>query len=99
MDLRPLLESLGSSSQIVKKALRQSIASLKQLLEDDEVERYSWIEGTEIVADILTKVGSKRKALEEIVKDNILSHAQNKDNVIMYENVEIIVKNLTIKKN
>ena len=62
-DLRLLLESLGSSSQIEEKVLRQSISSLKQSLEDREVDRYSCIEGTEIVADVFTKIGSKRKVL------------------------------------
>ena len=47
-DSRPLLESIGSSSQIAEKALRQSVSFLKQALEDGEVEQYSWIEGTEI---------------------------------------------------
>merc|ERR1712090_84812 len=42
-DSRPLLESLGSSGQIEEKLLRQSIASLKQCLEEGEVEQYSWI--------------------------------------------------------
>ena len=69
-DSRPLLESIGSSSQIAEKSLRQSIAYLKQTLEDGEVEEFSWIEGKDIVADILTKQGSKREALDEIIKDN-----------------------------
>ena len=58
-DLRPLLESIGSSSQISEKALRQTIAFLKQALEGRSVEQCSWIEGKEIVADIFTKEGSK----------------------------------------
>ena len=37
-DSRPLLESLGSSSQIEEKALRQSVCFLKQALEDGDVD-------------------------------------------------------------
>ena len=70
-DSRPLLESIRSSNQIAEKSLRQSIAYLKQSLEDGDVEEFSWIEGKEIVADVLTKQGSKREALNEIMKDNI----------------------------
>ena len=44
-DSRPLLESIGSSGQIEEKALRQSVAYLKQSLEDGEVTDYSWIQG------------------------------------------------------
>ena len=69
-DLCPLLESIGSSGQIEEKALRQSVAYLKQSLEDEEVMAYSWIQGEEILADILTKKGSKHEALGEILLRN-----------------------------
>ena len=96
-DLRPLLESIGSSSQISEKALRQTIAFLKQSLEDRSVEQFSWIEGKEIVADIFTKEGSKREALEEIIKDNFFRHAKSKDNLLKYKNEEITIKNMKCK--
>ena len=44
-DSRPLLESIGSSGQIEEKQLRQSVAYLKQELEDGEILGYSWIQG------------------------------------------------------
>ena len=59
-DSRLLLETLGSTSQVAEKALRQSVAYLNQCLEDREVDLYAWIGGKEIVADVLTKQGSKR---------------------------------------
>ena len=96
-DLRPLLESIGSTSQIEEKALRQSIAFLKQSLEDGDVTQYSWIEGKEIVADVFTKQGSNKEALDEIVKKNNFVHAQKEENLVVFENEEIIVKNLTTK--
>ena len=70
-DSRPLLELIGSSGQIEEKQLRQSVAYLKQELEDGEILGYSWIQGEEIVADIFTKQGSKGEALDEIVRENI----------------------------
>ena len=45
MDLRPLLETLGSTSQVAEKALRQLVAYLKQCLEDEKVDMFAWIEG------------------------------------------------------
>ena len=66
---RPLLEILGSSCQIKEKALRQSVAYLKQSLEEGEIVGYSWIQGESIVADVFTKQGSKQNALEEIVRE------------------------------
>ena len=96
-DSRPLLESLGSSGQVEEKLLRQSVAALKQNLEDAEVDRFSWIPGTEIVADIFTKQGSVRKSLEEIVTWNEFRHAQTEDNLVVYEDGEIKIKNLMTK--
>ena len=54
-DSRPLLESIGSTGQIEERQLRQSVACLKQELEDSEILEYSWIQGEKIVADIFTK--------------------------------------------
>ena len=96
-DSRPLLESLGSSSQVEEKTLRQSIAALKQNLEDAEVDRFSWIPGNEIVADVFTKQGSDRDSLEEIMFKNIFRHAQTEDNMVICEDQEIKIKNLITK--
>ena len=73
------------------------MAALKQNLEDKEVDRFSWIPGTEIVADIFTKQGSVRKSLEEILIWNEFKHAQTEDNLVVYEDEEIEIKNLMTK--
>ena len=96
-DSRPLLESIGSSGQVEEKTLRQSVASLKQNLEDAEVERFSWIPGNEIVADVFTKQGSDRDSLEEIMSRNVFRHAQTEDNMVICEDHEIKIKNLITK--
>ena len=96
-DSRPLLESIGSSGQVEEKTLRQSIAALKQNLEDVEVKRFSWIPGNQIVADVFTKQGSDRESLDEIMSKNIFRHARTKDNMVIYENEEIKIKNLITK--
>ena len=96
-DSRPLLESIGSSGQVEEKSLRQSVASLKQSLEDEDVARYSWIIGSEIVADALTKQGPPRQSLEEIVTKNVFRHALTKDNLVVYKDGEIKISNLVTK--
>ena len=96
-DSRPLLESIGSSGQVEEKTLRQSVAALKQNLKDAELERFSWIPGTEIVVDVFTKQGSERDLLEEIMSRNVFRHAQTVDNMVIYENEEIKIKNLITK--
>ena len=96
-DSRPLLESLGSSGQVEEKLLRQPIASLKQSLEEGEISQFSWIPGTEIVADVFTKQGSERAALEEILIENEFRNSLSSDNIVVYEDKEIKIKNLITK--
>ena len=98
-DSWPLLESIGSSGQIEEKTLRQSVAYLKQSLEDEEVTDYSWIQGEEIVADILTKQGSKREVLDEILMKNEFKHASTEDNKATYEGDEFRIRNRVTKKD
>ena len=97
-DSRPLVESLGSSGQIEGKALRQSVAYLKQTLEEGEIIGYSWIQGESIVADIFTKQGPKQDVLEEIVHDGKFKQALTRDNLVVYEDEEFKVWNLTKKR-
>ena len=97
-DSKPLLESIGSSEQVEEKSLRQSVVSLRQNLEDADVDRFSWIPGSEIVADALTKQGPLRESLEEIVARNEFRHALTEDNLVIYEDGVIKIKNLTNKE-
>ena len=78
--------------------MRQSIINFKQSLESGDVMGYSWIQGEEIVADVLTKRGSRREALNEIVLENKFSHAQTRDNWVSYENGEFKIRNKVTKK-
>ena len=70
---------------------------MKQNLEDREINSFSWIAGTEIVADVFTKQGSQREVLDEIVLENVFKHAKNKDNLVCFEDDEIKIKNLATK--
>ena len=67
-------------------------------LKDVDVDRFSWIPGSEIVADALTKQGPPRESLEEIVARNEFRHALTEDNMVIYEDGEIKIKNLTNKE-
>lgn len=96
-DSRPLLESLGSSGQIEEKNLRKSIALMKEFLETENVDSYSWIEGTKIVADVFTKEGSQRDKLDDIVRKNKFLNGASWDNIVTYEDGEIRIRNLTTK--
>ena len=71
---------------------------MKQSLEDGDVEEFSWIEGKEIIADVLTKQGSRREEMDALMERNVFGQAQNKDNLVKYVNDEISIKNLTMKQ-
>ena len=60
---------------------------------------YSWIPGEEIVADILTKQGSRCEALDKILVRNEFRHAQTEDNLVTYEEDEFKIRNLVTKKD
>ena len=47
---------------------------------------------------MLTKQGSKKEALDVIVRDNVFRHAQSMDNFATHENVEFMVQNLMTKR-
>ena len=70
-DSTPLLESIGSLRQVEEKSLRQSVAALKQNLEDGEVSWFSWIAGMEIAVDVFTKQGSEGETMYGIVSRNV----------------------------
>ena len=70
----------------------------KQSLESGDVIGYSWIQGEEIVADVLTKRGSRREAPNEIVLENKFSHVQTRDNWMSYENGEFKIRNKVTRK-
>ena len=50
-----------------EKGLRKAVTYLKEHLKLGSKEKYVWIEGKDIVADILTKTGSQRKEIDEIM--------------------------------
>ena len=49
------------------------------------------------MADVFTKQGLQREALDKIVLDNVFRHVQTVDNLVLFENEEIQIKNLVTK--
>ena len=75
------------------------MAYLKQSFEDEEVLDYSWIQGEEIVADVLTKQGSRREVLDEILIKNEFRHGHTKDDRVTFEEDEFKIRNRVTKKD
>ena len=88
-DLCPLLETLGSTSQVAEKGLRKAIAYLKEHLKLGSVESYGFIQGKDIIADILTKTGSKRTEFDEIMVEGYFRHVQDEKNCVNLKDGEV----------
>ena len=58
-DCKSLWESLHNTKQCEEKILRNSIASMKELVSLDMVKSISWVPTHEQLADCLTKKGKK----------------------------------------
>ena len=58
---------------------------MKQNLKDADVDRFSLTVGSDIVTDALTKQGSPKETLEEIVTRNKFKHMMTRDNIVVYE--------------
>ena len=71
-DSKGLWESVHNSRQCEEKLLRNTIASLKELLQDGMVRSIEWVPTKQQLADCMTKKGSKDKAnwLLEIGSNN-----------------------------
>ena len=65
----------------------------KQSLERGDILGYLWIQGEEIVADVMTKTGSRREALQEIIRENKFRYVQTGDNWMYLENGEFKIPN------
>ena len=96
-NLHPLLETLGSTSQVAEKGLRKTVAYLKEHLKLGSVERYAWIQGKDLIADKLTKTGSKRTELDEIMLEGYFRHALDEKNCVKLRNGEVKIEGLATK--
>ena len=71
-DCKSLWESLHNTKQCEEKILRNSIASMKELLSLDMVKSVSWVPTHEQLADCLTKKGKKAEKLLDIASKNVI---------------------------
>ena len=83
---------------MAEKGLRKAVAYLKEHLKLGSVESYGWIQGKDIIADILTKTGSKRTELDKIVVEGYFRHAQNKKNCVKFKDGEVKIEGLATKQ-
>ena len=65
-------ENLNNTRQCDEKLLRNSIALIKQMVENREVKRVDWIETGGMLADALTKLGGNGRWIKDVISRNKL---------------------------
>ena len=98
-DSKTLLDSISSTKQVEERLLRNTITDLKEKLEDNSVEFYSWLETKEVIADILTKECKDHPEVHNIFLENKFCHARSEKNLVSYVNGEIRMRNHVMSKN
>ena len=61
------------------------------------MEIYGWIEGKNIIADILKKTGSKRSEVDEIMVEGYFKHVQDEKNFVKFKDGEVKIEGLATK--
>ena len=61
------------------------------------VESYEWFQGKNIRAYILTKTGSKRTELDEIMVEGYFRHALDEKNCVKFKDGEVKIEGLATK--
>ena len=98
-DSRPTLESIASTKQITTKLLRNDIQDFKDRLYDGEIESFSWLDTTDMIADVLTKEVKENKDLCDLIENSKLRIAHNEDAVVKAVGLELRLLNLRVKEN
>ena len=63
-----LLDNVISNKANDDKRYRVNIAVIKQALEEEEVDEIRWIDGSDMLADVLTKAGAIKKKLKNVME-------------------------------
>ena len=71
-DNKGLWENLHNTRQCEEKLLRNSVALMKEMLENSEVKRIEWLETSRMLADVLTKKSGGGSWIKEVISKNII---------------------------
>ena len=71
-DNKGLWENLHNTRQCEEKLLRNSVALMKEMLENSEVKRIEWVETSRMLADVLTKKSGGGSWIKEVISKNII---------------------------
>jgi hypothetical protein len=75
-DNKGLWENLHNTRQCDEKLLRNSIALIKEMLENSEVNSITWVETGDMLADCLTKKGGNSQWIHNILTKNVINRKE-----------------------
>ena len=93
-DSRPTLESIASSKQVERKLMRNCVSSLKEDLNENRVSSFSWVDGDNMIADVLTKERKEHSDFSIMLLEGKLKIGSNADNLVYYDGIEIKIDNI-----
>ena len=68
-DNKGLWENLHNTRQCEEKLLRNSVALMKEMMENSEVKEVEWVETAKMLADVLTKKSGGGKWVKEVISN------------------------------
>ena len=71
-DNKGLWENLHNTRQCDEKLLRNSVALMKEMLENKEVDKIEWVDTTKMLADILTKRNGNGAWIKSDISKNVV---------------------------
>ena len=71
-DNKGLWENLHNTRQCEEKLLRNSVALMKEMMENKEVNEEEWVETANMLADVLTKKSGVGKWIKNVISKNVI---------------------------
>ena len=71
-DNKGLWENLHNTRPCEEKLLRNSVALMKEMMDNSEVKEVRWVETSKMLADILTKKAGGGNWIKNVISRNII---------------------------
>ena len=88
IDNHATLDSIASTKQVERRLLRNDIEFLKQMLEDNDIQSYRWLQDERMLADIFTKEKNTKIGLEDVLERNKLECVVNNEDKVIFSGGE-----------
>ena len=93
-DSEPTLESIASTKQIERKALRMTVQEMKEMLRNGNISSYQWVSTKNIWADGLTKEMSMTEGMRKLLQEGRCDMVTKDINKVICKDEEIKMLNM-----